>query len=132
MTFILIGQVQDAIGAVDVLRNDPLLYLVVVLPILGILGMAWLYKQKNTEFKDLAEEKRQLRDENAALVKSVMDSQRGTTEAVTAQVEVMRAFRVDLRDSLSKHDTKAEQHNLKYDQIIKHLLEIKMTGGGAK
>ena len=132
MGIILLRQAQDALGVIDVLRNDPLLYLVVALPILGVLGMAWLYKQKNAELKDLAEEKKLLRAENAALVKSVMESQRGTTEAVTAQVEVMRAFRVDLRDSLSKHDQKAEQHNLKYDQIIKHLLEIKMTGGGAK
>lgn len=132
MLFIFLRQVQDAIGAVDVLRNDPLLYLVVVLPLLGVMGMGWLLRIKGTELKESNDEKRELRAENAALVKSMMESQKATTEAVVAQVEVMRAFRVDLRENLNKSDARSEQQGQKYDQIIKHLLEMKMSLGGAR
>jgi len=126
MLFIFIRQVQDAIGAVDVLRNDPLLYLVVVLPLLGVMGMGWLLKLKSAELKESNDEKKELRAENAALVKSMMESQKATTEAVTLQVEVMRALRVDFRDNMGKYDQKVEMIKTQHGEIIKHLLEIKM------
>lgn len=110
----------------DVLRNDPLLYLVVVLPLLGVMGMGWLLKLKSAELKESNDEKKELRAENAALVKSMMESQKATTEAVTLQVEVMRALRVDFRDNMGKYDQKVEMIKTQHGEIIKHLLEIKM------
>jgi len=106
---------EEVIDAVGVLRNDPLLYLVVVLPLFAVFGMAWLYMSKHKENKEL-------RTENKDLTTGIIDSNKLSTEAITAQVEVMRTMRSDQKDALSRYDQKT-------DTILTHLTEIKVKMG---
>jgi hypothetical protein len=89
---------QDVVESVGVLRDDPLLYLVVVLPIFGILGIAWMLRIKFSENKEL-------REENARLVEAVMEQSKVSTQAITAQVEVMRNMRADQKEAMSRYET---------------------------
>lgn len=93
----LIGFQQEVIESISVLRSDPLLYLVVVLPLFGILGLGWLYRVKHQENKEL-------RGEISGLIQTIMESNRLATEAITSQVEVMRSMKQDQRDALNKYE----------------------------
>ena len=106
-----IGLFQDALPAVDVLRCDPLLYLVVALPLLGISGVTWLLRLKHAEAKEL-------RKENAALVDSIIEANTKTTQAISAQIEVMRNMRDEQKAALVRFDSTAQN-------ILTHLVQIK-------
>lgn len=95
-----------------VLRDKyPFFYVIIVLLLSGIAGVYLFYRTKDTENKEL-------RAENKELVKSIIESNRLGTQAITSQSEVMRVMHSDLKDVISRFDTRTEK-------ILTTIAEIK-------
>ena len=107
MYYVIIIAMQDALRAIETLRDDPLLYPLIALPMLGILGMGWLYRRKEQELVKEREAHRvdmaALRSENKALNESIIQVNTLATEAIVSQVEVMRNMRVDQKEALTEY-----------------------------
>lgn len=107
MTFLY--QAQDAVNALEGFRSDPAVYALLVLLVLGIIAVGMFARSKDQQ--------------NQELHKQIGENNKVSVEAITAQVEVMRTMREDQKDALS-------QFNGKTDQILNHLIELKMRKEG--